>query len=123
MFFFQGSRLDQASQEFRLSAPRGAHEVVGGVFGMYVDGNYTGKFADPFYGYDPDVAFKQRTVSYAAFIQDEWQFADQWKLIGGLRYWHDTREGSYFGTETEPHRRARSSSTRRRSSRSSRGAP
>ncbi len=100
VFFFQGSRLDQASQEFRLSASRGAHEVVGGVFGMYVDGNYTGKFADPFYGYDPDVAFKQRTVSYAAFIQDEWQFADQWKLIGGLRYWHDTREGSYFGTET-----------------------
>ena len=81
VFFFQGSKLDQASQEFRLSATRGAHEVVGGVFGMYVDGKYTGKFADPFYGYDPDVAFTQRTVSYAAFVQDEWQFAEQWKLI------------------------------------------
>ena len=100
VFFFQGSRLDQASQEFRLSATHGLHEIVGGVFGMYVDGDYTGKFADPFYGYDPDVAFSQRTTSYAAFLQDEWKFADRWKLIGGLRYWRDTREGSYLGTET-----------------------
>ena len=65
---------------------------------MYVDGEYTGKFADPFYGYDPDVAFSQRTTSYAVFLQDEWTFTDRWKLIGGLRYWHDTREGAYFGS-------------------------
>ncbi len=98
VFFFQGSKLDQASQEVRLSGSFGAHEWVGGVFGMYVDGKYTGKFADPFYGYDPDVAFSQRTTSYAAFLQDEWRLADAWKLIGGLRYWHDTREGAYFGS-------------------------
>ena len=68
---------------------------------MKVDGDYTGKFADPFYGYDPDVAFTQETTSYAAFIQDEWSFSERWKLIGGLRYWHDTREGSYFGSAPE----------------------
>jgi iron complex outermembrane receptor protein len=97
VFFFQGSKLDQISQEVRLSNSFGMHQLVGGIYGMYVDGDYTGKFADPFYGYDPDVAFSQRTTSYALFVQDEWSFADRWKLIGGLRYWYDTREGAYFG--------------------------
>ncbi len=101
VFFFQGSDLDQVSQEFRLSWAAGPHELVAGVFGMSVDGDYTGKFADPFYGYDPDVAFSQETTSYAAFIQDEWSFTERWKLIGGLRYWHDTREGAYFGSAPE----------------------
>ncbi|MGQ0430138.1 MAG: TonB-dependent receptor [Gammaproteobacteria bacterium] len=98
VFFFQGSDLDQISQEFRLSWAAGQHEMVAGVYGMTVDGEYIGKFADPFYGYDPDVAFTQETTSYAAFFQDEWSFAERWKLIGGLRYWHDTREGAYFGS-------------------------
>jgi iron complex outermembrane recepter protein len=65
---------------------------------MKVDGDYIGKFADPFYGYDPDVAFSQKTTSYAIFAQDEWSFSERWKLITGMRYWHDTREGAYFGS-------------------------
>ncbi len=101
VYFFQGSKLDQFSQEVRLSKSAGAHELVGGVFGMYVDGDYIGKFADPFYGYDPDVSFSQKTTSYAIFFQDEWSFAERWKLIGGLRWWHDTREGAYFGSAPE----------------------
>ncbi len=99
--FFQGSDLDQISQEFRLSWSAGAHEMVAGLFYMDVDGDYTGKFADPFYGYDPDVAFSQQTTSYAAFLQDEWSFNDRWKLIGGLRYWNDSREGAYFASAPE----------------------
>ncbi len=98
VFFFQGSDLDQLSQEFRLSWSAGQHEMVTGLFGMTVDGDYIGKFADPFYGYDPDIDMAQETTSYAAFFQDEWSFSDRWKLIGGLRYWHDTREGAYFGS-------------------------
>ncbi len=65
---------------------------------MKVDGDYTGKFADPFYGYDPTVEMMQKTTSWAVFAQDEWQIADAWKLIGGVRYWKDDREGGYFGT-------------------------
>jgi iron complex outermembrane receptor protein len=98
VYFFQGSDIDQVSQEFRLAWSAGDHEMVGGVFYMDVSGDYTGKFADPFYGYDPDVAFSQDTTSYAAFFQDEWSFADKWKLIGGLRYWRDSREGAYFAS-------------------------
>ncbi len=98
VFFFQGSDLEQVSQEIRLSWSAGRHELVAGVFGMYVDGDYIAKFADPFIGYDPDVSFSQRTTSWALFLQDEWSFAERWKLIGGLRYWQDTREGAYFGS-------------------------
>src|SRR4029453_10470983 len=77
----------------------GAHQLVGGVFGMKVSGDYTGKFADPFYGYDPLISATQDTKSFAVFAQDEWRLVDKLSLIGGLRYWHDTREGSYFGSE------------------------
>jgi hypothetical protein len=34
-------------------------------------GDYTGKFADPFYGYDPTVEIMQKTTSWALFAQDD----------------------------------------------------
>ncbi len=97
VYFFQGSDLDQISQEFRYAWSVGDHQMVAGLFGMDVDGDYIGKFASRFYGYDPDVSFTQETTSFAVFFQDEWSFAERWKLIGGLRYWDDSREGAYFG--------------------------
>ena len=99
VFFYQGSKLDQGSEEVRLQAHLGANELTVGAYGLIVDGHYTGKYADLFYGYDPLVAFSQRTTSFAFFAQDEWKLSDKIKLIGGLRYWHDSRRGSYFGSE------------------------
>jgi iron complex outermembrane receptor protein len=101
VLFYQGSDLEQYSQEFRLSGTAAAHTWVAGVYGMDVDGDYTGKFADPFYGYDPTVEMGQQTTSWAVFAQDEWAFADAFKLIVGARYWSDEREGSYYGTAPE----------------------
>jgi iron complex outermembrane receptor protein len=101
VLFYQGSDLEQYSQEFRLSGQMGSHTWVAGLYGMQVDGDYTGKFATPFYGYDPTIEMAQETTSYAIFAQDEWQFADAWKLIVGARYWSDDREGAYFGTAPE----------------------
>ncbi|MDH4167507.1 MAG: TonB-dependent receptor [Gammaproteobacteria bacterium] len=101
VLFYQGSDLEQYSQEFRLSGEIGANFWVAGLYGMKVDGDYTGKFATPFYGYDPTIEMSQKTTSYAVFAQDEWQFADAWKLIVGARYWSDEREGTYFGTAPE----------------------
>jgi iron complex outermembrane receptor protein len=98
VYFFQGSDLDQISQEFRYAWTAGRHLMVAGLFGMKVEGDYIGKYATRFYGYDPDVSFSQETTSFAAFFQDEWSFSERWKLIAGLRYWDDQREGSYFGT-------------------------
>ncbi len=94
VLFYQGSDLEQYSQEFRLSGAMGDHTWVAGLYGMKVDGEYTGKFATPFYGYDPTIEMSQKTTSYAVFAQDEWQFADAWKLIVGARYWSDEREGN-----------------------------
>ena len=99
VFFYQGSKLDQGSEEIRLQAHLGANELTVGAYGLIVDGHYTGKYADLFYGYDPLVAFSQKTTSFAFFAQDEWKLSDKIKLIGGLRYWHDSRRGSYFGSE------------------------
>jgi iron complex outermembrane receptor protein len=101
VLFYQGSDLKQYSEELRLSATTGSHTWVAGVYGMKVDGDYTGKFATPFYGYDPTVEMMQKTTSWAIFAQDEWQFADAWKLIAGARYWSDDREGGYYGTAPE----------------------
>ncbi len=101
VFFFQGSELDQISQEFRYAWSAGAHQMVVGLFGMNVDGDYIGKFASLFYEYDPDASFTQETTSFAAFLQDEWSFAERWKLTAGLRYWDDEREGAYFAHSPE----------------------
>ena len=97
--FYQGSDIKQLSEELRLSGKAGQHQIVGGVYGMKVDGDYTGQFADPFYAYIPFITASQHTKSYAVFAQDEWKATDQVSLIGGLRYWRDQREGAYYGTE------------------------
>jgi iron complex outermembrane receptor protein len=97
--FYQGSAIKQFSQELRLSREFGPHQLVGGLYGLKTDGDYTGKFADPFYGYDPTITASQNTKSFAIFAQDEWKATDRLSLIAGLRYWRDQREGAYLGTE------------------------
>ena len=97
--FFQGADSYQVSQELRVSAKLGSAYLVAGAYGLIVDGDYVGKFASPFYGYDPSVAFSQRTESVAVFAQAEYEFTDKLKAIGGIRYWRDQKTGRYVGTE------------------------
>ncbi len=109
--FYQGSDLTQYSEELRLSGTFGNNQIVGGLYGMKVDGDYTGQFADPFYAdiftgcappscaYVPVITASQETTSYAIFAQDEWKATDKLSLIAGLRYWHDQRKGAYYGDE------------------------
>jgi len=97
--FSQGSDLEQYSEEIRLSGQFGAHQLVGGIYFLSVSGDYTGQFADPFYGYFPVITAAQDTDSYAIFAQDEWEVTDKVSLIAGLRYWRDQREGAYYGIE------------------------
>ena len=98
-YFFQKSRLNQASQELRLSAKRGNHQVVIGAYGMIVNGEYSGSYGIPFLSYVPLAEFEQHTRSFAFFAQDEWSVTDKLKLIGGLRYWHDRRKSAYTANE------------------------
>ncbi len=98
--FFQDANTDQYTQELRASTTFGNNYLVFGAFGMIIDGKYKAKYATPFAQYDPDVAFTQRTESYAFFAQDELKISDQFKLIAGLRYWHDRKIGNYRGVES-----------------------
>jgi iron complex outermembrane receptor protein len=108
--FYQGSDIKQFSEELRLSREVGRNQIVGGLYGMKVDGDYTGQFADPFYAdafcagdpacaYIPVITASQTTTSYAVFAQNEWRATDQVSLIAGLRYWHDQRKGAYYADE------------------------
>ncbi len=106
--FYQGSDITQYSEEVRASTKIGANQIVGGLYGMKVEGNYTGQFADPFYGdyygdpafaYIPFITARQDTTSFAIFAQDEWKATDRFSLIAGLRYWRDERTGAYYGDE------------------------
>lgn len=97
--FYQGSDLEQYSEELRLSGDFGQNHLVGGVYAMNVDGDYTGQFADPFYDYIPIITASQETTSFAVFLQNEWRATEKISLIAGLRYWHDDREGAYYGDE------------------------
>lgn len=98
--FSQRALTDQYTQELRASTTIGNNYLVVGAFGMIIDGAYKAKYATPFAQYDPDVAFTQRTESYALFFQDEWKISDKFKLIGGLRYWHDHKVGDYRAVES-----------------------
>jgi iron complex outermembrane receptor protein len=109
--FYQGSDIEQFSEELRLSREIGQNQFVGGLYGMKVDGAYTGQFADPFYAdiftgcappscaYVPVITASQETTSFAVFAQNEWKATDKLSLIAGLRYWHDQRKGAYYGDE------------------------
>ena len=106
--FYQGSDIKQFSQELRLSGDFGNNHLTTGVYGMKVEGDYTGQFADPFYAdyygdpafaYIPVIVAAQTTKSWAVFAQNEWKASDRVTLITGLRYWHDQRNGAYYGDE------------------------
>ncbi len=100
--FFQDAKVDQYSQELRLSKTSDRNFLTVGAFGMVIDGKYKAKYATPFDGYDPSVSFTQKTESYAVFAQNEFKVSDQVKLIGGLRYWHDHKVGDYSAVHTLP---------------------
>ena len=100
--FFQDAKVNQYSQELRLSKTTDRNLLTVGAFGMIIDGKYKAKYATPFDGYDPSVNFTQRTESYAIFAQDEFKLSDKVKLIGGIRYWHDQKVGDYNAVHTLP---------------------
>ena len=97
--FSQLDHTNQYSQEYRASRTMGANYLVLGAYGMIINSAFGAKYATPFDQYDPSVTFSQKTQSFAFFAQDEYKVSDQFKLIGGLRYWHDHRRGCYNGSE------------------------
>jgi iron complex outermembrane receptor protein len=94
--FSQDAHILQYSEELRAEGHFGAHDLVVGAYGMDVDGHYAASYAFPLlFDLVPNVQFKQKTISYAAFAQDEWTLPDDFKAILGARYWHDERKVNY----------------------------
>jgi iron complex outermembrane receptor protein len=89
------SNLTQFTQELRASGTAAQQSWVAGAYFMRVTGAYSGYFDLPYVGYDANGEFTQDTTSVAVFGQNDWQISDGWKLIGGLRYWHDIRTLDY----------------------------
>lgn len=98
--YLASMKFDQVSQEFRASHSTDRNLLVLGAMGIYMNGRYHAFFNLPIYDYFPIVDFSVKTKSYAFFGQDEFKITDQIKVIGGLRYWHDTRKLDYVGSET-----------------------
>jgi iron complex outermembrane receptor protein len=98
--FDTGMRLNQYSQEFRLSGKSSRNTWTLGAFGMIIDGHYFGSYNEPFLDYFPVTNWSQKTKFFAFFAQDEYALTDKLKLIGGLRYWHDNRNACYHGSDS-----------------------
>jgi len=97
--FYQKDRTNQISEELRAATSFGHNYLVFGAYAMAIESHFAAQYATPFDEYDPTVTFYQHTSSLAAFAQDEFKLDDQWKLIGGLRYWQDHKLGCYNGQE------------------------
>jgi len=96
---FVDARVSQISQELRASYASDRNFVTVGAMGIYVKGDYHEGFQQPVFDYLPDVTFQQKTASYAFFAQDEFKVTPKLKLIGGIRYWKDTRTLDYTAFE------------------------
>lgn len=97
--FFQDADVKQYSQELRAAWATDRNYLVVGAYGLIIDGDFKAKYATPFQAYDPDVAIKQKTESFAFFAQNDYELSDQLKLTTGLRYWHDKKRGVYDASE------------------------
>jgi outer membrane receptor protein involved in Fe transport len=89
------------SQELRL-ASNGAGRLhwVGGLYYSHQtqDEVYASDFTNVF-GIGAHVSYSQKVESISGFGQAEYELTDQLKLIGGLRYEHETRDLNGFASE------------------------
>lgn len=105
----------QLTQELRISQTRDNLFWVAGAF--YSDDTFDyDKRINLFdaFGLRTVTLFKQATQSYAVFGQAEWRVADNWELIGGIRYTHEDRtcrpcvtdlygDGASLGLPSDPY--------------------
>jgi len=92
------NEVEQFSQEIRLtSASHDSFEWLVGIFyaRATVDTpEFTFQF-DDLLATRASVTYEQETDASALFARGEWQFDDQWRVFGGIRYTYEDR--SYVG--------------------------
>lgn len=95
-----GSKVNVISDELRLtSSEEGPLHYVLGVYysRQELKEQYYSDFLDNFGTY-ARVNYNQKVESISGFGQAEYEFNEQWKLIGGLRYERETRHLEGFGS-------------------------
>lgn len=93
----KSSKVNQFSQEFRLSYESDKLKGLLGLYYLNIDGFYgTVQTGDVFFGPLPEIAsVDQRTQSWAAFAQGDIEFSDTLSLVVGARYSKDKKNFAY----------------------------
>lgn len=100
---FRAQDIDLFTQELRIASDESWNNLRW-LFGVYYSKDEISDFV--LFNFRDHVAFSglfdstffQKTEDIAAFGHVEWQFAEQWKLIGGLRFTDEDRFFSYNGS-------------------------
>jgi iron complex outermembrane receptor protein len=95
-----GADNDQFTQELRLTGGGDTFNWVTGFF--YYDQEVDGLFEIDASGIDFLIGtanYTQETTSWSVFGQAEYQLAERWTLIGGLRYTDEERDLDYLSVE------------------------
>ena len=94
------SKIDQFTQEFRLTGTVDKLQWLTGLY--FYDHKVDGGFEIDASGIDyiiGDANYEQKTASWSAFGQAEYELAPSWTLIGGLRYTEEKRKLDYLSLE------------------------
>ncbi len=95
-----GADIDQFTQEFRLAGESDALHWLTGLY--YYDQKTDGDFQIDASGIDyiiGDAHYRQKTKSWSAFGQLEYNLNDSWTALAGLRYTKEKRELRYLSKE------------------------
>ena len=82
----------QFSQELRLAKVADDHAWTVGVYYLDISGDYSSFLGVPLFFADQTNVFALDTQSWAVFGQAELDFADSWRIVGGLRWTNDDKD-------------------------------
>tara|TARA_R110001592_G_scaffold240929_1_gene501175 strand:- start:6558 stop:8888 length:2331 start_codon:yes stop_codon:yes gene_type:complete len=90
--FFQDLDGKQFSEEFRVSWETDQTRNMVGVYYLHIDNDMKTGIDDLYGFFDIQNAITLKTESYAPFFQSEWDFVENWTVIGGLRWTEDDKD-------------------------------
>jgi iron complex outermembrane receptor protein len=100
------NKIEEATQEVRLSYSKDDLNVIGGVYYSHDTVNtrdfYLISDLFPSFGDTLGNTYRQKTEAYAGFLHGEWTFLPQLTVIAGLRYTHESKDfdnvTTFFGS-------------------------
>ena len=94
--FYQYVDAWQFSEEFRVHWETEKTRWVAGAYYLHIEGDYRSGIDLPQgLGFSMDNEYENETDSYAFFLQGEWDFAEQWTAIAGVRWTEDEKDATF----------------------------